>query len=145
MQAAADDPILQIERKALDRWVSGDGSCNGELYADEVTYFDPLTRARIDGLQALSAYCEAAQGQHEISRYEVANPHVARAGDMALLTYNLTTYERDLNDEERLGDCWNCTEVYARNEGKWKIIHSHWSFTAHEAFREPPAAGEAGA
>jgi len=22
---------------------------------------------------------------------------------------------------------WNCTEVYARTAGGWKIVHTHWS------------------
>lgn len=24
---------------------------------------------------------------------------------------------------------WNSTEVYSRVAGKWRIIHSHWSYT----------------
>jgi hypothetical protein len=23
---------------------------------------------------------------------------------------------------------WNCTEVFVRREGQWKIIHTHWSY-----------------
>ncbi len=23
---------------------------------------------------------------------------------------------------------WNCTEVYAKTDGGWKVVHSHWSF-----------------
>lgn len=144
MQTPNEDPILQRERQLLDRWVQG-GGVDAEHYADDVTYFDPLTRARIDGLQALSVYCESSQGQHEIARYEIANPQVVNAGELALLTYNLTTYARDANDEEKLADSWNCTAVYRRDGNSWKVLHAHWSFTAHEAFLEPPAEGEAGA
>ncbi|HEY0961249.1 MAG TPA: nuclear transport factor 2 family protein [Pseudomonadales bacterium] len=144
MQTPNDDPILQLERKALDRWVEG-GGIGSEHYADDVTYFDPLTRARIDGLQALSVYHESSQGQGDITRYELTNPQVVNAGDLALLTYNLTTYGRDANDEEILADSWNSTVVYRRTGGSWKILHAHWSYTAHEAFREPAAEGEAGA
>lgn len=144
MQAPNDDPILQLERKALDRWVAGNW-IDSEHYAEDVTYFDPLTRARIDGLQALSVYDESSQGQGEISRYELTNPQVVKADGLALLTYNLTTYARDPNGDEKLAASWNSTVVYRRNNAKWKVVHAHWSFTAHEAFREPPAEGEAGA
>jgi hypothetical protein len=24
---------------------------------------------------------------------------------------------------------WNCTEVYRRDAGGWRIIQTHWSFT----------------
>jgi hypothetical protein len=27
---------------------------------------------------------------------------------------------------------WNSTEVYRRIDGKWRIVHSHWSFTKPE-------------
>ena len=27
---------------------------------------------------------------------------------------------------------WNCTEVYAKIAGEWKIIHSHWSLIKGE-------------
>jgi ketosteroid isomerase-like protein len=144
MQTPNDDPILQLERTALDRWVDG-GGIDSDLYADDVTYFDPLTRARIDGLQALSVYDESSRGKGEITRYELANPQVLTSGDLALLTYNLTTYARDANDEEILADSWNCSAAYRRQGSGWKVVHAHWSFTAHEAFREPPAEGEAGA
>lgn len=143
---ATESQILQLERKALDLWVQGDSTGYNELYADDVTYFDPLTRARIEGLKALSVYCESSQSpQGTISRYEIANPQVINAEGLSLLTYNLTTYSRETNHEEKLSDAWNCTEVYQQANGQWKILHSHWSYTAHEAFREPPVAGEAGA
>lgn len=144
MQAPNDHPVLQRERAALDRWVSGD-SDTGDYLDDEVSYFDPLTRARVDGLQALQQYCESSHGGGAITRYELESPQLVQAGELALLTYNLTTYARDANDEEALGDSWNCTQVYRQQGKTWKVLHSHWSYTAHEAFLEPPVEGEAGA
>ena len=28
---------------------------------------------------------------------------------------------------------WNCTEVFSRLQGSWKIIHTHWSYLQHTA------------
>ena len=42
-----------LERSALDRWGKGDPSGFLELYATEITYFDPLTATRIGGHQAM--------------------------------------------------------------------------------------------
>lgn len=143
---ASESQILQLERKALDRWGQGDSAGFNDLYADDVSYFDPLTRARIDGRKALGVYCESSQSpKTEMSRYEIENPQVINADGLSVLTYNLTTYHRDAEDNEKLGDAWNCTAVYRQKDGQWKIVHSHWSYTAHEAFREPPVEGEAGA
>jgi hypothetical protein len=36
--------LLALERAALDRWGNGDPS---ELYATDITYFDPLTARHI--------------------------------------------------------------------------------------------------
>ena len=45
------DQILMLERRALDRWGKGDPGGFLELYTADITYFDPLTAARIDGHQ----------------------------------------------------------------------------------------------
>jgi hypothetical protein len=47
------DQILMLERSALDRWGKGDPGGFLELYAADITYFDPLSAARIDGHQAM--------------------------------------------------------------------------------------------
>jgi hypothetical protein len=49
------DQILMLERGALDRWGKGDPGGFLELYAADITYFDPLTAARIDGHQAMES------------------------------------------------------------------------------------------
>ncbi len=139
---AIDEAILRLERGALDRCIKGDMNGFGELYAEDVSYFDPLTRARIDGLQAMRVYQESLHDEGRMTRYELENPDVVDAGRFALLTYNLTIYRRESDGSEALDSSWNCTEVYRKDE-RWKIIHSHWSHTAHEAFLEPPREGEA--
>jgi ketosteroid isomerase-like protein len=139
---ATDELIVQLERGALDRCIKGDMNGFGALYAEDVSYFDPLTRARIDGLQAMRVYQESLHDEGRTTRYEMENADVVDTGTFALLTYNLTTYRREPDGSEAMDSCWNCTEVY-RKDKSWRIIHSHWSHTAHEAFREPPVEGEA--
>lgn len=141
----AEHAVLQLERGALDRWGKGDTAGYSDLYAEDVSYFDPLTRARIDGLKAMLAYYEPWQGKIKVARYEIFNPQVVEADVLAVLTFNLVNYLDGEDGKEVLGSCWNCTEVYRRDAARWRIVHSHWSFTAHEAFREPPPEGEAGA
>ena len=41
--------ILSLERAAGERWKKGDVDGPLELYADDVTFFDPITAARLDG------------------------------------------------------------------------------------------------
>jgi len=129
------DQILMVERDALDRWGKGDPDGFLELYAPEITYFDPVTVTRIDGHQAMVNYYRPWVGKIQVARYEMLNPHVVVDREMALLTYNLVNYIRDAKGVESVGTRWNSTTVYQRHGDRWKAIHSHWSFTCHPAFQ----------
>lgn len=121
------EKIIALEKAALERWMNGDVYGYLELYADDVTYFDPMLEKRLDGLNELTKLYEPWQGKIKASNYEVIAPEVQADKSMAVLTFNLvssvgeTTYK------------WNCTEVYRKEKGgEWKIIHSHWSSTKPE-------------
>ena len=133
------DHILGLERAALDRWGKGHPGGFLDVYAPDITYFDPLTAARIDGHQAIEEYYRPWIGKIHVARYEILNPQVTVDADMALLTYNLVNYMRDADGIELVGSHWNSTTVYQRRDGTWKSIHSHWSFTRHKAFQSMTA------
>jgi ketosteroid isomerase-like protein len=137
------DQILILERTALDRWGKGDPGGFLELYASDITYFDPQTATRMDGHEAMVNYYRPWIGKIHIPRYEMLNPHVLVDGNMALLTYNLVNYVTDAKGVESVGTRWNSTTVYQRRQDTWKAIHSHWSFTQHPAFQNmSPEASE---
>jgi ketosteroid isomerase-like protein len=127
----AADRIVALERAALDRWGSGDPAGFLDLYADGISYFDPLTPLRIDGHRAMREYYRPFTGQIQVPRYEMINPEVVVDGNMALLTYNLVNYAGDGAVMNR----WNSTTVFRKIEGEWKSIHSHWSFANHPALQ----------
>ena len=130
--------IIALERAALDRWGRGDPQGYLEIMAPEVTYFDPSTDKRIDGLPALRAMIEPYTGKIKIDRYEMVNPRVQPHGDVALLTFNLLNYRKLPDGTEQVALRWNSTETYERVGGSWRIIHSHWSFVKPE-LKNPPA------
>ncbi len=115
--------ILAMECAALDRWIHGDPSGFLEITAPEVVYFDPYCAKRIDGLNALTAIYEELRGQILLDRYELLNPLVQVVGDAAVLTFNYVSYKG--KEEDR----WNCTEVYRRDNDRWQIMQTHWSYT----------------
>ena len=47
------DELVALERSALDRWIRLDPQGYLDLQAPEVTYFDPFTERRVDGLDAM--------------------------------------------------------------------------------------------
>lgn len=113
--------LLALERGALDRWGQGDPSGFLEISAPQVTYFDPFLRQRMNGLAALTAYYETIRGKIRIDRYEILDPHVEVAGDMAILSFNFVSWTDQA--EQR----WNCTEAYRRIGDAWRIVQTHWS------------------
>ena len=133
--ATRADHILDLERAALDRWGKGDPGGFLDVYAPDISYFDPLTAARVDGHEAMVAYYHPWIGKIHIARYEILNPQVVVGGDLALLTYNLVNYIADAHGVESVGSRWNSTTVYQRQGESWKAIHSHWSYTRHEALQ----------
>jgi len=128
---AERDPITQhilaMERTALDRWGRGDPDGYLEISADDVSYFDPFTEQRLDGIESLRKWYDAIRGRVQIDRDEILQPRVQVTGDTAVLTLQFVSH----GSEGAMH--WNCTEVYQRRGERWKIIHTHWSFTKHPA------------
>ncbi len=126
--------ILSLERSALDCWNKGDIEGQLRYYAEDVTFFDPLTATRLDGWQAVAAYFRTFwAGKVRIARSEILNPQVITDGNLAVLSYNLVNYVHAADGSETEGARWNSTQVYRRTGGQWRGVHVNWSFTRHPA------------
>ena len=135
--ASAADTIITLERAALDRWGRGDPQGYIETFARDVTYFDPFTETRIDGIDAMKARLEPLVGKIKIDRYEMLNPRVQQSRDIAVLSFDLASHTHNA-DGSPTTVRWNSTEVYQRTAGTWRIIHSHWSFTTPQLKQPTP-------
>ena len=129
--ASVADTIIALERAALDRWGRGDPQGYIETFAPEVTYFDPFTEKRIDGIDKMKAMLAPLVGKVKIDRYEMLDPRVQQSGDVAVLSFNLVSHTHNPDGSPRTVR-WNSTEVYRRIARRWKIVHNHWSFTRPE-------------
>src|SRR5438067_3718469 len=81
---AADTPgddVIARERAALDRWGKGDPQGFLDIYAPEITYFDPGVESRVDGHAAMTDYYRPFTGKIKIRSYEMISPKVQRHGD----------------------------------------------------------------
>ena len=135
LRAADAESVIALERGALDRWGRGDPHGYLELYATDVTYFDPLRERRVNGLETMRKLLEPIKGLVKIDRYEMIEPRVQLAGDAAILTYNLVSYGRR-PDGTAMVARWNVTSVYVEMEGRMRTVHGHFSFT-QPALKEP--------
>jgi ketosteroid isomerase-like protein len=124
--------IISLERSALDRWIRGDPDGYLSLYANDATYFDPFREKRVDGLDELNARMAPMRGMtlpFTEPRYEMIGPRVDVEGNAAVLSFNLVNYGKPSGSaDETVLARWNATEVYRRQNGAWRIIHTHWSF-----------------
>jgi ketosteroid isomerase-like protein len=57
---------------------------------------------------------------------------------MAVLTYNILNYIKRPDGSEAAATRWNVTEVYGRVDGRWRIVHSHFSFVKPELKQPVP-------
>lgn len=131
-QLDRDADIIAIERASLDRWGQGDPDGFLNAYAPEVTYFSPTEERRVDGLEAMKALLAPVRGKLRIDRYEMLNTKVQRHGDVAVLTYQIVNYRRQPDGKEQPTTRWNSTAVFHRAAGRWRTIHSHFSYTKPE-------------
>ena len=133
--------IISLERSALDRWIRADPDGYLALYAEDATYFDPFAEKRIDGAKELNARAAAMRGvalSFTEPRYDMIDPLVYIAGNIAVLTFNLVNYGKPSGStEEVVLARWNATEVYRETAGAWRIIHTHWSLTQPQAGGSP--------
>ena len=136
VSARQRETIIALERGALDRWGKGDPNGYLEVYAPEITYFDPLQERRIDGIAAMRKMLAPITGKVRVDSYEMIAPKVQQHGDVAVLTYNLISHARKPTGDT-MSVRWNSTAVYARSNGKWSSIHSHWSFTKPAGIAPP--------
>ena len=130
-QSAPPD-VVAMEKAALDRWGKGDPQGYLDIMAGEVSYFDPTQEKRLDGLEAMKKMLAPITGKIRVSRFDMIDPKVQHHGDAALLTFNLVSHVTSSDGKERAVARWNSSELYARVDGQWRIVHSHWSYIKPE-------------
>ena len=122
-QENAEETVIALERAVLERWCKGDPFGYSENAAADITYFDHITKTRVDGIAAVKGHLGQFEGKVDVASSKMPNPKVRLHGNIAILTFNWETYSSDGKPTSR----WNATEIYRRNDDQWKYIHMHWS------------------
>jgi ketosteroid isomerase-like protein len=124
--------VLALESAAMERWRKGDPWGFTAISAPDVTYFDTGTPRRLDGLDALKTEYAKREGQIHYDVMEFIDPRIRIHGDMLVLVYRF--FSTRLNPDGSISSRtpWNCSEVFVRIEGQWRIIHTHWSYIKGE-------------
>jgi len=127
------EEIVALEKAALKRWRQGDPDGFLALSVPQVTYFDPMLPGRLTGIARLAEFYSGMRGKGGGSAaIDIVEPRVDVVGDAALLTYRFLWAGLDADGTVTARSPWNCTEVYHRQAGQWRIIHTHWSLIGGE-------------
>ena len=126
--------LIVLESAAMERWRKGDPWGFIELYAPTVTYFDTGTTQRVNGRAALTIEYKQRQGKIFYDVMDFVTPMVQVCGDMAVLFYRFLSTRLTPDGSVSSRTPWNCSEVYQRMQGSWKIIHNHWSHILGERY-----------
>ena len=120
--------LLALEAAAMERWRKGDPNGFLAISAPEVTYFDTGTQGRLNSLKELRAKYKKLENTIFYDVMEFINPRVQVYGDAAVLTYQFFSTVLNPDGTIKARTPWNCSEVFARIDGEWKIVHTHWSY-----------------
>jgi len=95
--------------------------------ADDYTEFNGSFATRIDG-KAMSSRLAEASGKGPSRRLaaEMLNPKVQVYGDVAILTYNFAGEVKNKDGEVKPTRA-KSTRVYAKLNGKWKLVHANFA------------------
>ena len=124
--------VIALESAAMERWRKGDPWGFLDISAAEVTYFDTGTPQRINGREALKAEYTQREGKIFYDVMDFIEPKVQTCGEMAVLTYRFLSTWLNPDGSVSHRTPWNCTEVFVRIAGQWRIIHTHWSYIRGE-------------
>lgn len=128
--------VLDIERSASARFNDGDVTGYLDIYRDDVTYVDPMTKGVLHNKKTVKAYFDDFYLGIKIDRVEWLNEQaiVNETGNTVILTYNQQNHIRSKKDGKlHQIPLWNCTEIYRLTDGQWRIAHANWSFAQHPA------------
>ena len=126
--AAVRERLLAELDRGLSRWYAGDPAGYADLYAEELSYFDPGTDVSLDGIEALRAFYAPLEGEISVDRYETADHRLQLHGDVAILTFLLNEYVG--SDEPTT--VWKVTHVYYRFGDDWRVVHGHFSMAGQD-------------
>ena len=125
-QSDPADQVLQTARRYQAAGVRGESQVLSEIFDANITHIHPGEPYRFVGRERLVQEFVAAAAHMEKPSFEMLEPRVQFASaEAAVLTYYISEHWMDNGSPHHVSE--KATEVYARRNGKWIMIHSHYS------------------
>ena len=121
------EDVLNVVRQFQSAGIRGDRAALAQIFDVNVTHFHPGAPYRFTGRDRLIQEFEAASKTQFDMRFEMVDPQVQMAGaDTAIATYYIVESWADKSGT-RSSAKEKASEVYVKKDGRWQMIHSHYS------------------
>jgi uncharacterized protein (TIGR02246 family) len=126
---ADSDPtseVLETAARFQKAAISNDTQFLAQVFDENVTHFHPGEAYRFTGRDRLVREFSSAAKNQENQVFEMVEPKAQfPSRDVAVLTYYISEHWTEKGTARNVSE--KATEVYAKQDGKWKMIHSHYS------------------
>jgi ketosteroid isomerase-like protein len=96
-----------------------------EFFGDEISGFSSTEHDRFNSKSELKKTFEYYLSEADTVTYEIIDPSVTEAGEVAILSFYWRVTLKTGN--KRVEIPGRGTHVFYHEDGKWKIIHEHFS------------------
>jgi ketosteroid isomerase-like protein len=134
------EELMRLEAVAMERYRKGDPFGFTDVSVPSVTYFDSSTPHRVDGLASLKEEMGKRAGKIRYDVMDFVDPIVQAHGDTAVLFYRFLSTSLRPDGSVAARTPRNCTEVFAKIDGQWRIVHTHWSLIGGHPEQQAPSA-----
>jgi calcium/calmodulin-dependent protein kinase (CaM kinase) II len=125
--ADATQEVLDVVRQFQSAGIRGDRAALNQIFDANVTHFHPGAPYRFTGRDRLIQEFESASKIQFDMHFEMVDPQVQMAGpDTAIATYYIVESWAD-KAGVRTTAKEKASEVYVKKDGRWQMIHSHYS------------------
>jgi calcium/calmodulin-dependent protein kinase (CaM kinase) II len=139
-RASIEREILALEDRLDHAYREGDLETYWSFYADEVTQIWDTGYVSLEQYkQDWTALVESGGGVVD-SRSQDVRVRVGPTGDTAVVSYLAIARYRSPNGNETEGRFYE-TDVWFRRDGRWQIVHYHFSSAADAASDAPQEVG----
>jgi len=130
--AGTEEEVIKLAYSQWAAEIAGDDEAAESSLADDYTEFNPNYPTRIDGKARNSRlYAAMSEGGGSMLAGEMANAKVQVYGDVAILTYNFLGVNKDADGEVDT-NLAKSTRVYAKQNGKWMLVHANFAPVASD-------------
>jgi ketosteroid isomerase-like protein len=109
----------------LEKYYDGNPMLYVELFSKNpnTTFFCPEKKDQFVGVDEIRALYEPMVGQIFVPGFEITSHKLIMSGETAILTYVLN----EIAEDGSFMNEWQGSDVYEKQDGRWCILHSHWS------------------